>query len=300
MNRTACTVAPSSKNDLPARLVPGDHIFIYYLNGRADARRADLGPRFAGNWEEEDCSFLFFSAPAEEEMRRFLMERPTLSLVDRFDMPYQEWQPVEGFPLKAGGLSIFPPWETPDETADHIPLILDPGLVFGSGFHATTHDCLEALSLICYYSNRKIETAIDIGTGTGLLAVAAAMRGVARVIGVDNNQLAVETARHNVRLNNVDDRVLIMKGSALEPAYHPADLLMANIHCEVMEAIIETPVFSGCRWFILSGLLRTPARKIIARLNELSAEIIKVWNNDEIWYTVLGKRGEGCNNPVKR
>jgi ribosomal protein L11 methyltransferase len=291
MNSTARLIPPSSGTDGPARLVPGDHVFIYYLKGRADARRADLGSRFVGNWEEADCSFLFFSAPAEKEIQRFLTERPALSLADRFDMPYQEWQPMDGFPLEAGGLSICPPWETPAAAADRVPLVLDPGLVFGSGFHATTHDCLEALALICYYSNRKIETAIDIGTGTGLLAIAAALRGAARVIGVDNNQLAVETARHNVRLNNVDDRVLIMKGSALEPAYRPADLLMANIHYEVMEALIDSPVFSGCRWFVLSGLLRTPARKIIKRLTELSIDIIKVWNNDEIWYTVLGKQG---------
>jgi ribosomal protein L11 methyltransferase len=276
-----------------ARLLPDDHLHIYYFKGRADTRHANLGPGFLGNWQEDNCSFLFFSAPAEKEIQRFLTERPRLSLTDVFDMPYREWQPLDGFPLEAGGLSIYPPWEPPPPAADGIPLVLDPGLVFGSGFHATTHDCLEALALICYYNNQKVETVIDIGTGTGMLAIAAALRGAAKVIGIDNNLLAVETAQRNVRLNNVDDQVLMIKGSALEPAWKPADLLLANIHYDVMETLIDSQLFRGCRWFILSGLLRTPAEKIITRLTDLSADIIKIWNSDEIWYTVLGRQRAG-------
>lgn len=291
MRNTARHFPLPDDTGIAAGIVPGEHIYIYYFKGRADTYHADLGEWFIGNWEEDDCSFLFFSAPAEKEIQCFLKKHSQLSLVDTFDMPYREWQPMDGLPLTAGGFCIYPPWMNLPPAADSRPLVLDPGLVFGSGFHATTHDCLEALEVICYNNTQKIKTAIDIGTGTGLLAIAAALRGVLKVIGVDNNFLAVETARHNAGLNNVNDRVVVIKGSALEPAYRQADLLMANIHYEVMEAVIDSSLFLNSRWFILSGLLRTPAQKAITRLNELSADIIKIWNSDEIWYTVLGRQG---------
>ncbi len=291
MKSIARQLAHPVETDTAPPLVPDGRLYIYYFKGRLEKPFTDSGPRFLGNWEEADCFFLFFSAPAETKINELLAMYPGITLADTFDMSYQEWQPMTGFPLTAGGFSIFPPW-VPPPTMDDTPLILDPGLVFGSGFHATTHDCLEALEQVCYNS-QNIKTAIDIGTGSGLLAVAAALHGVGRIIGLDNNFLAAKTAGHNVRLNHVDDRVLIVKGSALTPVCRKTDLLMANIHYEVMKVIVESSLFLDSRWFILSGLLRTPAEKIISRLENSSAEIIKIWNSDGIWYTVLGQHRGG-------
>ena len=290
MNSTARLISQPVIRETASALVPGEHVYIYYLRGRADTYGIDLGPDFIGNWEEGDCSFLFFTAPAEETVNKFLSTRPALALADIFDMPYGEWQPMDGLPLNAGGFVIYPPWEPRPSSVKGSPLVLDPGLVFGSGFHATTNDCLEALSLICY-NQKDIKTALDIGTGSGVLAIAAALSGIDRVVGVDINFLAVQTARHNVLLNHVNDRVLIIKGSAKEPAYRQADLLMANIHYDIMDQLVDSSLFLKSRWFILSGLLRTPADKIINRLHSLSIDIIKVWNRNQIWYTVLGRQG---------
>ena len=290
MKSTALKIPQPAENGTVSALVPGEYLYIYYLKGRADTYAADLGPDFVGNWEEADCSFLFFTAPAEETVQKFINSRPMLSLADIFDMPYREWQPMEGLPLEAGGFMIYPPWESPPVCQEITPLVLDPGLVFGSGFHATTHDCLEALSLICY-NQKNIKTAIDIGTGSGVLAIAAALSGIDRVVGVDINFLAAQTARHNVSLNRVSDQVLIIKGSAREPAYRQADLMMANIHYDIMDQLVASPLFLKARWFILSGLLRTPADKIIKRLHNLSIDIIKIWHRNQIWFTVLGRQG---------
>jgi ribosomal protein L11 methyltransferase len=293
MDLTARLHTRPSQQNAAGRLVPDTRLYIYYFKGRVRARRADLGRWFIGHWEEDDCSFIFSDAPVDDEMRMLAQQDPALLLADRFDMSYGEWQPLDGLPLAAGGFYLCPPWASQPPAADYRRLVLDPGLVFGSGCHATTHDCLEALEIVCYNDENKIETAVDIGTGTGVLAVAAALNGIKRVIGVDNNLLAAETAGHNVTLNKVDDKVLIIKGSALAPAYRQADLIMANIHYDVMDDIIDSPLFHGSRWFILSGLLRTPAGKILERLKNFPVEIIKIWNSDEIWYTVLGKaRGE--------
>ncbi|ABW67291.1 50S ribosomal protein L11 methyltransferase [Desulfosudis oleivorans] len=266
-----------------------DRLHIYYVLGRADTRDAGFDNRFIGNWEEDGTSFLFFSTDTTPEVEAFVQSRPELTLVDHFDMAYDEWQPVDHFPILAGGFSIHPAWSgaTPDPAGR--TLVLDPGVVFGSGCHATTSDCLEALDLAWSGQDLRPKTVIDLGTGTGILSVAAAMLGAEAIVGVDINFLAAQTALRNTRLNRVQDRVLIVKGDATDFAGAPADLLMANIHYDIMKHILAGPGFLRCRRFILSGLLRTPARMVLDQLEKMPVSITKQWNSDGIWYTLLGK-----------
>ncbi len=278
-----------TKSANTAAAPPAETLYIYYLQGRVKSCEKMFDTAFIGNWEEDDCSFLFFSRPAEQQVANLVSGRPGLSLRDTFVIPYEQWQPSAGFPLQAGGFLIYPPWQKRPEETGETHLLLDPGVVFGNGFHPTTSTCLEALEFVCCNYIDNIETAVDIGTGTGLLAVAAALWGVQTTIGIDLNFLAARTARNNVQLNRVDDRVLIVKADAKNMSSRPADLFLANIHHDVMEEILVSPGFTGSKFFILSGLLRTPAAKIAEKLNKPSTKIIKSWNNNNIWYTFLGK-----------
>lgn len=268
---------------------PYDRLHIYYLQGRADTRSAGFDNRFIGNWEEDDTSFLFFSEDATPEVEAFVVCRPELTLVDHFSMAYDEWQPIDHFPITSGGFSIHPAWNGPAPDTSGRAIVLDPGVVFGSGCHATTSDCLEALDLAWQRRGGRLQSVLDLGTGTGLLAVAAARLGALRVIGVDINFLAASTALRNAALNHVQDRVLIVKGDARSFAGMPADLLMANIHYDIMRHVLASPAFLKCRAFILSGLLRTPAREVFDQLKKLPVNLIKQWNSDGIWYTFLGE-----------
>ncbi|MDY6823196.1 MAG: 50S ribosomal protein L11 methyltransferase [Thermodesulfobacteriota bacterium] len=272
-----------------ARGAPWEHLYIYYLKGRADTRDAEFNETFIGTWEEDDCSFLFFYRPADEAVAEFVGGRNDLVLADRFDMAYDQWQPMDAFPLQAGGMTIYSPWRghTPDK--DTGTIVLDPGVVFGSGFHSTTRDCLEALELICYKYNNKIQTALDIGTGTGLLAIAGAFRAIPEIVGVDLNFLAARTARQNIKLNNVDKHVIIVKGDAEDFTDTGVDLIIANIHHSAMKKIVNAERFLQSKFFILSGMLRTPARDIADQLGKLPVRITKIWNNDGIWYTFAGE-----------
>ena len=100
-------------------------------------------------------------------------------------------------------LVIKPTWETYAPQPDQVVIELDPGLAFGSGLHATTRLCLELLE----EHLRPGERVLDVGTGSGILAIAAACLGAAAVVALDNDPEAVRVARENVLLNGVADRV---------------------------------------------------------------------------------------------
>ncbi len=270
---------------------PCEELYIYYLRGNADTRDTDFGNSFLGNWEEDGFSFLFFSQKADVKVKKLLSRQPDLILLDSFIMPYEQWQPLDDFPIRAGGFTIYPPWLKPAGKDGNRTIILDPGVVFGSGCHATTSDCLEALDLITSRNRGTPRSAVDIGTGTGLLSIAAAITGIERVIGIDINFLAASTALRNAGLNNVSDRVMFIKGDAKElSSCIKTDLFIANIHYDIMKDLLGSPSFESCSSFILSGLMRSQAWEIVSALKKMPVTLTKEWNSDGIWYTFMGDK----------
>jgi ribosomal protein L11 methyltransferase len=143
-------------------------------------------------------------------------------------------------PARAGGLWIGPPWETPPPGDPAV--VIDPGLAFGTGAHPTTRLCVELLAA------QPRGSLLDVGCGSGVLAIAAARLGFAPVSAVDDDPVAVEVARENARVNGVvlDARVLDATAEALPRA----DVAVANIALDDVEAILprlhaERAVTSG-------------------------------------------------------
>ena len=268
---------------------PYGNLHIYYLGGRPGAGLARLGRDFIGNWQEEDCAFLFFSRPAPEAVAQLVAENSGLRLLDQFQMTYDEWQGGGWSAFRVGPLAIVPAWEPAGPCADaEAPTIrLDPGVVFGTGAHPTTRDCLEAIVWAC--REHAGQSALDLGTGTGLLALAAARLGYRRVLAVDLNHLAVRTARDNVRRNALTDRILTVQGRAEAFVSTPCDLMIANIHYDVMRGLIAAPGFLQKRRFILSGLLRSEVREVLYQLKKMPVTIANQWERDGIWHTLYGR-----------
>lgn len=271
---------------------PYADLHIYQLKGRVDSHAAAAGKTFLGHWQEEDSAFLFFSAPSEVAVRAILRDQPHLRLVDCTCMPYDQWQ---GTPLAAeriGRFQIIPAWEYEGADAcccdEGIPIILDPGLVFGAGSHPTTRGCLKALELAA--NEGADPTALDLGTGTGILALAAAMLGSRRVIAVDINLLAARTAARNVRRNRLSDRILVIQGRAEECIHLPADLIVANIHGAIMLRVLDSPGFRQKHRLILSGLMRSDAKEVRRRLSLQGIRIAEEWIDDGVWHTYYGVR----------
>ena len=268
-----------------ARLRPDSILHIYYLQGRFPAGFRIDAPAFAGNWEEDDFSFLFFTEPADETVAGLMAAAEGMRLLDQYQMSYQDWQGGSITPFRLGKFLFNPPWLKAAAQEGDIAITLDAGVVFGNGLHATTQDCLTAISIAM--AGGKVASMIDLGCGTGILSLAAAKLGCAKTLAVDLNELAARTTAVNVRLNGLERLILPVVGRAEEQMGVACDLLVANIHFQVMEKIVAAPDFLSQKWFILSGLLPSEAEKIVARLRQMPVAILKRWCSGP-WHTVLG------------
>lgn len=278
-------------HNLPGVLskIPYSDLFIYYLKGLAKTDGTRFGNAFIGAWLEDGFSFLFFSESSLSKVEQYISTRPYLTLIDEYQMPYTEWQDGLLGPGCFGSFFITPPWSAPAETltTEKRPIILDPGVVFGSGSHPTTLSCLEALEFAFRYDS--FDSALDLGTGTGLLALAAARLGCRKILAVDFNLLAVRTALNNIRHNRLENRIMAIQGMAQDFVSVGADLVIANVHYPVIKKIIAADGFLSKKGFILSGLLRSQASDIQAELSNKPIRIIKKWEFEGIWHTFLGK-----------
>lgn len=274
------------KANTPHTLRPDSVLHIYYLEGKIPAEHQYSGSGFLGNWEEDGFSFLFYLFPAAEEVQQLTAMYPHLILLDEFEMTYEQWQGGSIEPVRIGRFLLNPPWIAASPAAGEIAIALDSGVVFGNGAHPTTQDCLEAISIAC--AGGKVHSMLDLGTGTGVLSLAAAKLGCRKILAVDYNHLATRTAHTNVCLNHLENSVLVVNGKAEEHMTAATDLLVANIHYDVMKDIVRTEGFLKQKWFVLSGLLNSEAEKITSYLADQPVVILKRWNQNGVWNTFLG------------
>ena len=169
-------------------------------------------------------------------------------------------------------LAIVPSWQEYD--TDRVKLILDPGLAFGTGGHETTSLCLEALD----ERVKGGERVLDIGTGSGILAIAALKLGAGSAEGVDIDPVAVRTAGENAALNGVADKLTVLVGDLSDKASGRYDIITANI---VANAIISlAPAVPGLMaenaTFIASGIIDSRKDEVIAGLEKAGLAIVEV------------------------
>ena len=152
---------------------------------------------------------------------------PNLS-IERVDLPDEDWAARSQQSLTAvhaGAFIVAPPWDIPASSGDATVIVIEPSMGFGTGHHATTRMCLRLLSQI----DIADLTVLDLGTGSGVLSMAAALRGARTVTGIDVDQDAIDSAETSARLNTLPDTITFTVADFRQSPPAAADLVLANL-----------------------------------------------------------------------
>ncbi|MDV2883928.1 50S ribosomal protein L11 methyltransferase [Alkalihalophilus pseudofirmus] len=184
-------------------------------------------------------------------------------------------------------ITITPTWEDYTPTEDEMIIELDPGMAFGTGTHPTTVLCIQALESVMQGG----EEVIDVGTGSGVLSIAAAKLGAKRVIGLDLDQVAVDSAALNVELNQVHDTVTVRQGNLLEQIDGSYDLVVANILAEVIVQFVQdaAAILKPGGAFITSGIIKRKKQEVKDSLVSAGFTIDEVIEMDD-WVAIIASK----------
>ncbi|WNG24004.1 50S ribosomal protein L11 methyltransferase [Cystobacter fuscus] len=170
----------------------------------------------------------FEDAETAEAARAQLAESFPSARLQLAEEAQQDWSNAWKVHIKSvqvGRLWVGPPWEAANAPADRVRLVIEPKMAFGTGDHPTTSLCLGAVD--DYMSTHPGASVLDVGTGTGVLAIAAKKLGAGRVVGTDNDPVSVELARENAEVNATPG--LELSGKSLDAVDGVFDLVVANI-----------------------------------------------------------------------
>ncbi len=186
--------------------------------------------------------------------------------------------------------TIVPTWETYNPvSSDELIIELDPGMAFGTGTHPTTVMSLQALEKTV----KAGERVIDIGTGSGVLAIGAALLGAREVHALDLDDIAVKAAGINVKLNKVQDRVTVAGGNLVDTIDEPGDVVVANILAEIIMSFTDDAfkVVKPGGIYITSGIISAKKNDVKEAL-EGSGFVIEDIMMMEDWVTIISKKPE--------
>ena len=187
----------------------------------------------------------------------FVYAPPVVSVIKNEDWA-NNWK-VHFKPVRIGErLVIKPTWEEYQKLAGDLVIQIDPGMAFGTGAHPTTKMCLEALERICFNENagKLPDPVLDVGTGSGVLSIAAALLGATRITAVDIDPEAVRVTQENLELNEVAD-VVEASATSLDQLPGGFAVVVANILAEELVRLSGqlTERIAPGGWLILSGIL---------------------------------------------
>ena len=227
---------------------------------------------------------VFFATSAERDRAASALSAslPTLSL-NAVDVADEDWAARSQASLRAiqvGTIVVAPPWDVPadpqnamaglqNKTRPTLVVVIEPSMGFGTGHHATTRLCLDALQHV----DVSGRTVLDVGTGSGILAITASLLGAAEVTGIDDDQDAVHSARDNLALNG-GAIVSLLVGDVRSLALAEADIVLANLTGGTLIAAADPLQRLSKRGgrLILSGFLPHEESEVLGRYAGVSVE----------------------------
>lgn len=189
-------------------------------------------------------------------------------------------------PISVGDkILIRPTWRDDFDANGRVVLNLDPGIAFGTGTHETTRLCLEALEKYVTDDTKLL----DVGCGSGILAVAALLLGAKTAVGVDIDEMAVKTARENAKINGVQDKIEIIHGNLTDKVQGVYDVVAANIVADAIILLSEDikKFMSQDAVYIMSGIIDSRADEVKASISD-SFEIIGEYTENG-WFCFVAK-----------
>ena len=195
----------------------------------------------------------------DEPVVQWLKSHPDWRLIARYDLPYEKWQDVSVPQISIGSFDIRLS-AAPADNPGRISMLIDPGVVFGSGLHPATQGCLLAISEI--FQTDSVHTAVDFGTGTGVLAIACALAGAKFVPAIDRNPLALKVAGRNVRANGVEGRVALVEADVPGCLGIRPDLFIMNLEWPILEKILAAGEWRGSKRVVLAGFLESRMEEV--------------------------------------
>lgn len=206
---------------------------------------------------------VFFTSPAERDRAAAALRREFRdATIESVDVPDENWAARSQASLHAvrvGNIAIAPPWDVPVD--GDLVIIIQPSMGFGTGHHATTRLCIDALQRL----NVAGRTVLDVGTGSGVLAIAASLLGASRSVGIDDDADAITAARENLELNPPAE-VTLLVADLRATDVGPADVVIANLTGGLLiaaaRALQEFVAPGGS--LVMSGLMAIEEQDVLA------------------------------------
>ena len=190
---------------------------------------------------------------------------------------------------------VRPSWEEYDPKPEDLVIEMDPGMAFGSGLHETTSMCIKALEKIIAHrgmadGHRQLRI-LDVGTGTGILAIAGVLLGAEEALGIDIDPDAVRVAGENIEKNGLADKITAQYGDLTEGVDYRADIVVANLMADLV--IRLSPAAEGHLekggWYVTSGILDIKEEVVSEAIREAGFAIEDVLHDGE-WCAVVARK----------
>ena len=183
-------------------------------------------------------------------------------------------------------LVIRPTWEEYDNTQGKTVLSIDPGAAFGTGTHATTRMCLELVEKYV----KEDSNFLDVGSGSGILSIAAALLGAKRVVGVDIDPVAVKVANENAEINSVLGKTQFLQGDLAEKVSGKYEIVCANIVADIIMRLTQNvkDFMHDDSLFICSGIIDIRKDEVVKNLIDSGFEIVETLTIEN-WYAYAAR-----------
>ena len=182
---------------------------------------------------------------------------------------------------------VKPTWREYSKEPDEVVIELDPGMAFGTGTHPTTALCIEMIETHL----KPGDTFLDVGTGSGILMIAAAKLGAEMVCGVDRDEVAVAVAARNLTRNRINhQKFFVYTGNLVEGAQNSYDFIAANILTHVIVSLLDDvkTVIKPGGIFVGSGILEENQDIVVGKMKDVGFEIVEVAVKEQ-WVALAGR-----------